>query len=173
MSSISPRAARLQALRDRWFTEALGIQFPDIGLPAPTTCDELVRGERIASAFSVLADAPEAAGMTQDAALAADRDANSSRFGIEDPRALLAELSRQIDKAPSELVDPETFKNASVLLRELKADSEALAGSPDPDVAANHLAEATAIGKAATVVGDLASELGISLPVNREARRKR
>jgi hypothetical protein len=168
MDGTTTKAARLQALRDRWMTEPLGVDFPELdGLPAPSTCNELVRSERITSAFSSLADAPEVAGLTPDAALQADRSANTTRYGIEDPKALLADLSTQFDAAPAAPVDPEVIKKAFVLLQELRTDSTRLAASLDPDTTATHLAEASAIGKAQQVVSDLAAELGISLPINR------
>ena len=43
----TPRAARLQAIRDKWFSQPLQVQFTapaGVAHPEPTTCDELVIG---------------------------------------------------------------------------------------------------------------------------------
>src|SRR5436309_12035764 len=99
MVNSAPRSARLQAIRDRWFTEPLKVQFPPLGGDAghlpPASCDAYVQSPRLAAAFSTLHDAHAAAGMTHDQALAHDRELNTRRFGVEDPRALMQELSRQ------------------------------------------------------------------------------
>jgi hypothetical protein len=170
MDSTSPRAARLQQLHRRWFSEPLGIDFPDIGLPAPVTCDELVRGPMVASSFSAITDAPEAAGMTPQAAAQADRQANAGRYGVEDPRGLMAELSAELAKLPAGLVKADVIKKAFVVLDEVHTDSAALAASVTGDLQPVHQAEAAALAKAKAVVSDAAAELGISLPLNRGVR---
>lgn len=168
MDSTSPRTARLQALHERWFTDPLGIQFPDMGeFPAPNTCDELVRGPRVASSFSSLADAPDAVGLTLEAAAEADRQANADRYRVEDPKALMAELSGEVAKVPTGFLKPEVLKQAFVVLDEIRADSLELAAAADGDVQANHLAEAAALAKAQKALGDIAAELGISIPITR------
>lgn len=170
MDSTSPRAARLQQLHHRWFSEPLGYNFPDIGLPTPTTCDDLVRGPMVASSFSALADAPEAVGMTPQAAAEVDRQANAARYGVEDPRALMTELSAELANLPAGLAKPEVIKKAFVVLDEVHADSAALAAAETGDLQQVHQAEAAALAKAKAVVSDAAAELGISLPLNRGVR---
>lgn len=177
MDNTAPRMARLQAIRDRWFTEPLATTFPSLGaealLPDPTTCDELVRSARLSSAFSSLHDAPDAAGMTADAALAHDRATNAQRFGVEDPKTVMQELSRQFDRAPSGQVDPEVLKKSFVVLDVIREGSSELAEQAPAPVQAAHRADAEAVAQAQQHVAALASELGISLPVNRGVRRNK
>lgn len=176
MDSTAPRTARLQAIRDRWFGEPLGIDFPPLTESdiAPTTADQFVRSNRMSAAFSSLHEAPETAGMTREQALAHDRQLNSERFGVESPKDVMAQLSLQFDRAPSGQVDPEPIKKGFVVLNTVRADSVELAAEESLTAAqASHLADAQAITRAQSMVSELAAELGISLPVGQGAGRKK
>jgi hypothetical protein len=174
MDNTVPRAARLQAISERWFKESLGIDFPVLteADSAPKTRAEFVNSDRISAAFSTLHDNPELAGMAPAAALAQDRELNAERFGVEDPRAALAELSRQFVLAPTGQVSPDAVKKSYMILEVLRNDSTALAaeagqGEESAKVRAAHMADAEAARMSQALVAELASELGISLPVNR------
>ena len=104
-------AARLQAIRDRWFSELLKARFPRLtdnpsSHQPPATCHELISGTRVTSAFSSLHENPDLAGMSHDEALAHDRRREPPCFGTEDPANLLQELSRHFDRAAGGQVDP-------------------------------------------------------------------
>jgi hypothetical protein len=193
MTNPAPRTARLQEIRDRWFSEPLTAQFPPLGgetAQPPSTCDEFVRSDRLAAAFSSLHEAPEAAGMTAEQALAHDRQLNTERFGVDDPRMLLQELGRQFDRALTGQVDPDVLKKAFVVLDTLRADSLELAAAASPPAAAeagqtnganaapsilqaSYSADAVALGQAQSRVAELATELGISLPLSQGVQRKK
>ena len=191
MDQSTPRTARLQAIRDKWFSEPLNAQFPALTddtttLQPPANCQELVASTRVTSAFSSLHHDPDMAGMSRDEALAHDRGANLQRFRVEDPAALLAELTRQFDRAPSGQVEPEVLKASYVLLDEMRTSSlelvnqfggDAPAGGKADDamkrlMRESYLADADAIGQAQRTVHELAGELGISLPMNRDSWRR-
>ena len=186
MDQSAPRAARLQAIRDRWFSELLKARFPRLiddpsSHQPPTTCHDLVTGSRITSAFSDLRENPDVAGMSHDEALAHDRSANFQRFGTEDPVSLLQELSHQFDHAPGGRVDPDSLKNGYTLLDELRSSSFELVdqfrsaltlGVTADDsmkrlMRESYLADADALAQAQGLVHELAGELGISLPLSR------
>ncbi len=186
----TPRVARLQAIRDRWFSESLRARFPALTddpstHQLPTTCHEFVTGTRVNSAFSSLHENPEMTGMSHDEALAHDRSTNFQRFGAEDPASLLQELSRQLDRAPGGQVDPESLKKGYTLLDELRSSSLELVdqfrSDPTAGVAADdpmkrmmresYLADADALAQAQGIIHELAGELGISLPLNRGFQR--
>ena len=96
MDSTAPKAVRVQAIRDRWFTESLGINFPQLAegdMPA-ATCDQFIRSNRMNAAFSLLHEAPETAGMSADQALAHDRALNLEHFGVENPKDMMVQLER-------------------------------------------------------------------------------
>jgi len=190
MDQSTPRAARLQAIRDRWFLEPIKAQFPPLTDDprthhSPLTCHELLSGTRVTSAFSNLHEAPDVAGMSYSEALAHDRSTNFQRFGVEDPAALLQELSRQFDRVPGGQVEPETLKKGYVLLHELRSsslelvnqfrsESPAAATADDPMkrlMRESYLADAQALGQVQSMVHELAGELGISLPLNRGTQR--
>lgn len=180
MDSTTPRKARLQAIRDRWFTEPLPPEFPPLpgaSSPPPTTCHELVTGTRLLPAFSTLHHDPGAAGIAMDEAVAADREQNLDHYGVEDPPALLRDLSRQFDQAPAGQISPDVIKRAAVVLDTLRHDSEEMAASAvGTDEAsrvlqASHQADAQAVAHAQDLVSELAREVGVSLPLRRGNRR--
>ena len=132
MDSTTPRKERLQAIRDRWFTEPLPAEFPPLpgaSSAVPTTCQELVTGTRLLPAFSTLHHDPGAAGMDVDDAVATDREQNLDHYGVEDPPAILRDLNRQFDQAPAEQISPDVLKRAAVVLDTLRHDSEEMAAS--------------------------------------------
>jgi hypothetical protein len=192
MDSTAPRTARLQAIRDRWFTEPLKTQFPPLADealgPPPATCNELVQHVRLTSAFSSLAESHDTAGVSRDEAVAHDRAVNFQHFGVEEPKAVMQELSRQFDRGPAGQVDPETIKKGFVVLDTIRADSAELAAPTPPAGQASgdqgsavkpeaalvrtaHLADAEAAAQAQGLVAELAAELGISLPVSQGVKR--
>ena len=192
MDSAAPRTARLQVIRDRWFTEPLKTQFPPLADealgPPPATCSELVQHVRLTSAFSSLAASHETAGLSSDEAVAHDRTINAQHFGVEDPKVVMQELSRQFDRALTGQVDPDTIKKGFVVLDTIRADSAELGATPPPvrhapgdqggavkpeEALARtaHLADAEAAAQAQALVGELAAELGISLPVSQGVKR--
>ena len=142
----------------------------------------------MASAFSTLQDAPEAAGVTREEAQASDHELNTAQFGVPDPQAVLQELSSQFDRAPAAQVDPDVLKRGYVVLDAAREGSQELAthyadsiaaaaaGQPADSTAgvlqASHLADAAALRRAQELVADLAAELGISLPVGRGNHRQ-
>jgi hypothetical protein len=99
----------------------------------------------------------------------------------------MQELSRQFDRALAGQVDPETIKKGFVVLDTIRAASAMLAALPPagqapgdqgsavkPEealVRAAHLADAEAAAQAQGLVGELAAELGISLPVSQGVKR--
>ncbi|HEY7427687.1 MAG TPA: hypothetical protein VH682_25885 [Gemmataceae bacterium] len=182
MTDTAPRKARLQAIRDRWFSEPLKAKLmplTDSDRTLPATCDEFVRSSRLLAAFSTLHHAPDAAGMSREDALEHDRELNSERYGIENPPALLQDLSRQFDRAPTGQIDPDVLKKAFVLLETLRHNSAELAvqtvGKDEASQAvhAAHQADADALTQASGMVQELAGEVGIALPLNRSSRRDR
>lgn len=157
MDSTSIKQERLQAIRNSWFNEPLGIEFPDLGyLSRPTSCAELVISDRITSSFSGTDD-PIADGL-----------ANSARYGVENPGALMIELNKEISSSATGRVDPSTIKKSYFILNELRRDYIALASDlSTSEVAAAHRADEQASLKAIKIIAALAQELGISLPVHR------
>ena len=182
MADPAPRAARLQAIKNRWFSDPLSTDLPPLSDETiqvqPKNCDEFVRSTRLAAAFSALHEAPEAVGMTPEQALVHDRQVNAQRFGVEDPRSLLEELSRQFDSAPTGRVNPEILKKGYVLLDKVRASSLHLAAQcTDQSEAtgflhASYLADAQALSQAQGLIVQLTSELGISLPLRRGGRQR-
>jgi hypothetical protein len=176
MDNPAPRAARLQAIRGKWFVQPMQVQFPPLtSRPEPTTCDEFVRSYRVASAFSSLHETPEEAGLSEGAAEAEDRRINAERFGVEDPKILMQELSQQFDRAPTGQVDPEALKKGFVVLDSVKEgamESAAHEGTTQPGsvVDQSQRADVQALDQALAVVQELANELGISLPLSRRSK---
>lgn len=171
MDQSTPRAARLQALRDRWFQEPLRTSIPALADETPpATCNQYVQSFRMASAFSSLHDAPDVPGMTPEEAAARDRQVNAQQFGVEDPRTLMRQLSHEIDLAPGGQVEPDVLKNSAIVIDAVRKTNEELAAVESPLQAA-HQADADAITQAQGIVTALASELGISLPLTIGRRR--
>jgi hypothetical protein len=183
---------RLQAIRDRWFSEPLKAHFPPLiddpfSHALPANCHELISGTRLSSAFSSLHESPAVTGKNCTDALAHDRDMNYRRFRVEYPAALMLELSHQFDCAPGGQVDLETLKKGYVLLDDLRCSSLELVDEfridPPAEAMANdrmkrlmresYLADAAALGQAQGMVHELAGELGISLPLSRGTQRRR
>lgn len=165
MDTPTTRSSRLQALRDRWFTEKVSAQLnPLLDEPTfaqPANCNELMIHPRLTAAFSSLGDDPAVVGITQDQADERDRVDNAARFGVENPAAVLASLGGQFDLAAGGSVDdPNHFKKAYVVLDRLKSINQALASADE-----SHANDARAIEQAQQVIRDLTSELGISLPI--------
>lgn len=146
------RTARLQLIKDRWLTEPLSVEFPPLGVEMsnPTTCAEFVASERLTTV---------------------DRAANLEHFGVEDPKAVMAALGRQIETVATGQVNPKALKDAAVLLDVFKEDSEKLAEAfapnaarPDNTLHASYSADAKAAEKCLSILTALTNELGISLP---------
>lgn len=153
----SSRTQRLQALKDRWLTESVGVQFPSLGveISEPTTPSQFVASHRI---------------------LAAEEATNLEHFGIADPKAVLASLTAQFEAAPQ--VDPKVLKDAATVLEVFKADSERLVAHFAPDTKhhdatlhASYAADINAAAKCQELVASLAAELGISLLTKAEKER--
>lgn len=177
-----PKKVRLEAIRDKWFSEPLQAKFPpltDSDSSAPTTCHDFVCSNRLMAAFSTLHLTADATGMPKQKALEHDRKLNVERYGVDDPPALLQSLSRQFDQAPSGKIDRNVLKSGLVLLDSLRGNSAALAAQlPGDDeiagaVRAAHLADAQALTEAQTLVHQLAAEMGVALRANRRSRRNR
>lgn len=149
----TPLSPKLRALKDRWFNEPLGIQFPSLGVEItnPTTCAEYVGSQRV---------------------LTADEPANLNHFGSADPRAVLAGLAGLFDAAIAGQVDPKLLKSCACVLDVMHTDSAALAQHYGPNsknrddtLHASHAADAKATEQSLLVLSELAAELGITLPV--------
>lgn len=148
------RVQRLQALKDRWHNELLAVQFPSLGveLPNPTTCAEYVASPRI---------------------MTGDPDVNIEHFGVADPQGVLAAVSAQFGTQ----VDPKILKDAALILKAFKDDSDNLAAhfasgpKADQTLQASYEADSKAATKCSDLIAELASELGISLTAKEHWRR--
>jgi hypothetical protein len=145
------RTQKLQAIKARWQSEKLDVQFPSLGVEMqnPTTRAEFVLSPRF---------------------MTAEEAVNTEHFGVADPKTALATLNTQFETAPTGQVDTKALKDAAVILDVFKRDSDRLAahfaaGSPKADetLHASYEADAKAATQCSALIAELATELGISL----------
>jgi hypothetical protein len=174
MNQTNPRSARLQQLYDRWLKEPLGVTFPALGVETasePENCDQFSKSWRLTSAFAILnPDDPD----TTD-----DRAVNKNHFGVEDPAAVMAELTAQFEIAATNgHVKPQVLKDAAVILGVYCDDRKELAKHHSPGQSssdelqyASNVAEGQAAAKAQALVAELSTEVGVPLPIGKGRRR--
>jgi hypothetical protein len=178
----TPRSDRLATLRARWHTEPL----PAPG--SPTTARALVTDPRVLTTFTRYRDEADALELSAEEAERCDHNANA-RFGCAEPGAVLAALADQFDAALDGRADPVVLKRGWFILDLLRADAETEAGqyaqrlageSADPELRtewelrrAEHAADAAQLSAALELVGALATELAVSLPLAEGTRPRR
>jgi hypothetical protein len=143
------REERLQAIKDRWSNEPLGVTFPSLGvnMSDPKTCAEF---------------------LTSDRFVTSDQAANIAHFGVPDPKVLFAVLQSHFDSGTQ--IQPKIVKEAARVLQVFHQDAvtaaaQYAAGAPKPDpvLHAAHVANAQATEKCQSILTELARVLGISL----------
>lgn len=154
--TLSYREEKLKRIRKRWFDDPLRIAFPfssDFGLGS-VTCAEFVESARFPSGD--------------------DWAMNLNRYGFGDPHAVMLSLRGVLDSAAAEKINPTRIRDAAVVLDVFKKEREALmnAGANDLDerLFGELNAEASAASNCLDVLSDLATQLGISLPVGKSGR---
>jgi hypothetical protein len=178
----SPKPDRLAALRARWNTEPLSAP------GAPTTARALVSDPRVLATFTRYRDEAEALELTPEEAERYDHSANA-RFGCAEPGAVLAALAVQFDAALEGRADPAALKRGWFILEVLRADAETEAGqyvqrlattSAAPDRRTEweayrdeYVREEARLSAALELVGALATELGVALPLAGGTRPRR
>lgn len=173
MRQPNTHSTRLQAIRDQWQSEPLQIDFPDIGIQNPTTCDQFIRCWRTSTAF--------AAGDDQTKLNDRAKEENLEHFGVENPDSVLNDLGRQFASAVDGKVDVRILKNAFVILDVFRADcarsAEQYASMSDVPGAAeestSEVADSNAAARCLSLIAALADELGISLPVSKGSLRNK
>lgn len=153
---------QLHELQHRWFNECLDISFPDIGLSAPVTCSDLMTSEQINASFSSFAETPEIIG-TLKKAHEVDRQINSNRYYVENPKLLLEELNIEMSKIATGPIKSEVLSQAFDVLFKIRKDNLKLVSVTHDELQATHQSEADAIDKALKILNDTAVELGISI----------
>lgn len=177
-----PRTDRLAALCARWHTEPLPVP------GAPATARALVTDPRVLATFTRYRDEAQALELSPDEAARCDHSANA-RFGCAEPGAALAALADQFDAAVAGRADPAVLKRGWFVVEALRADAETeaaqyaqrLAGPrADPDARAEweaqreeHARDAARLRAALGLVGALATELAVALPLAGGTRPRR
>lgn len=180
--AFAPKPERLAALCARWNAEPL----PAPG--APGTARALVSDPRLLATFTRYRDESAALELTTEQAERCDHSSNA-RFGCPEPGAVLAALAEQFDAALAGRADPAVLKHGWFILDALRVDAETeacqyaqrLAGaSAAPDsraewerYRAGHATDAARLRAALDVVGALATELGVALPLADGTRPRR
>lgn len=178
----TPKPERLAALRARWHSEPL---------PAPgesITARALVTDPRVLATFTRYRDEADALELRPDEAERCDHSANE-RFGCAEPGAVLAALVDQFDAALAGRADPVVLKRGWFILEALRTDAETEAGqyaqrlageSADPELRAEwelrraeHATDAAQLSAALELVGALATELAVALPLAEGTRPRR
>jgi hypothetical protein len=176
------RSDRLAALRARWHTEPL----PAPG--APSTAREVVTDPHVLGTFTRYRDEAESLELSAEEATRCDHNSNA-RFGCPEPGAVLAALAEQFDAALAGRTDPTILKRGWFIVEALRTDAETESGQYAQRLATTDAAldtraeweahraeyawEAARLSAALELVGALATELAVALPLAEGTRPRR